>query len=180
MTCSSLLFLPHCSTLFNCLKLSFGSYWNYCPVICDCHTCTIQTTKIWGGKWLLCLVLHNERLWKVKEEHYCAKCATIQYYFAEPSIFSWNWFAVVNFTTWKNYRENQQTCMVFLSHVDWGTTLTKNFHLCPYVVVQFYPWLNFTLLCFRVRKCMVMSLESMRVKFIPRIKLNHNIYTWFV
>ena len=51
MTCSSLLFLPHCSTLLNCLKLSFGSYWNYCPVICDCHTCTIQTTKIWGGKY---------------------------------------------------------------------------------------------------------------------------------
>ena len=50
MTCSSLYFLPHCSTLFNCLKLSFGSYWN-CPVICDCHTCTIQTTKIWGGKY---------------------------------------------------------------------------------------------------------------------------------
>ena len=27
MTGSSLYFLPHCSTLFNCLKLSFGSYW---------------------------------------------------------------------------------------------------------------------------------------------------------
>ena len=39
----------------------------------------------------------------MKEEQCCAKCATIQYYFAEPSIFSWNWFAVVNFTTWKKF-----------------------------------------------------------------------------
>ena len=42
------------------------------------------------------------------------------------------------------------------------------------VVVQFYPWFKFNFLLF-LGICMIMSLKQRKIKFEPRIKLNHNI-----
>ena len=45
-----------------------------------------------------------------------------------------------------------------------------------YVVVQFYPWFKFYFPLFWVMVSMIMSLKKRKIKFKPRIKLNHNIY----
>ena len=47
--------------------------------------------------------------------------------------------------------------------------------LLVYVVVQFCPWFKFLPL-FWDMVCMIMSLKQRKIKFKPRIKLNHNIY----
>ena len=46
-----------------------------------------------------------------------------------------------------------------------------------YVVVQFYPWFKFYFLLFwgMVIYMMIMSLKQKKLKFKPRIKLNHNV-----
>jgi len=48
------------------------------------------------------------------------------------------------------------------------------------VVVQFYPWLKFSFLLFSgmgmYGNNMMMSLKQKKIKFKPRIKLNHNRY----
>ena len=46
-------------------------------------------------------------------------------------------------------------------------------------MVQFYPWFKFSFPLFlgMVNKCIIiMSLKQRKIKFEPRIKLNHNIY----
>ena len=42
-------------------------------------------------------------------------------------------------------------------------------------MVQFYPWFKFYV-SFVFGCCMIMSLKHRKIKFEPRIKLNHNIY----
>ena len=50
------------------------------------------------------------------------------------------------------------------------------------LIIVYMLWFNFILglylifLCFGVWQCMVMSVKQRKLKFKPRIKLNHNIY----
>ena len=41
---------------------------------------------------------------------------------------------------------------------------------------KFILGLNFIFFCFCILLCMIMSLKQRKIKFEPRIKLNHNIY----
>ena len=45
-----------------------------------------------------------------------------------------------------------------------------------YVVVQFYPWFKFYFPSFLGMVMLIMSLKQRKIKFKPRIKLNHNTY----
>ena len=43
-----------------------------------------------------------------------------------------------------------------------------------YVVVQFYPWFKFYFLCFKLIIIHYNTQKQKKIKFEPRIKLNHN------
>ena len=45
-----------------------------------------------------------------------------------------------------------------------------------YVVVQFYPWFKFHFPLFLGTEMYDNEFETKKIKFKPRIKLNHNIY----
>ena len=45
-----------------------------------------------------------------------------------------------------------------------------------YVVVQFYPGSNFVFLCFKLIIIHYHTQTQRKIKFKPRMKLNHNIY----
>ena len=53
-------------------------------------------------------------------------------------------------------------------------------HDVTYVVVQFYPWFKLYFLLFlclvMYDNDMIMGLKQEKIKFKPRIKLNHNMY----
>ena len=49
--------------------------------------------------------------------------------------------------------------------------------LYSYVLVQFYLWFKFYFFCFKLIIIYHHTQKQKKIKFKPRIKLNHNIYT---
>ena len=45
-----------------------------------------------------------------------------------------------------------------------------------YVVAQFYPYSNFIFLCFKLIIIHYNTQKQKKIKFEPRLKLNHNTY----
>ena len=51
------------------------------------------------------------------------------------------------------------------------------FHCYVYVVVQFYPWVDLIFFCFKLIIIHYHTQKQKKIKFKPRIKLNHNIFS---
>ena len=94
-----------------------------------------------------------------------------------------------------HFRENQYTVHVLYVHVVSTTNferevtqkhymnilnyskLTVSEPFCGYVVVQFYPWFKFYFPLFTIFIIIrYHTQKQMKIKFEPRIKLNHNRY----
>ena len=60
----------------------------------------------------------------------------------------------------------------------WSGLLAERVTWDVYVLIQFYPWFKFYFLLFLglVMYDMIMIFKQGKMKFKPRIKLNHNIY----
>ena len=77
------------------------------------------------------------------------------------------WLVLLLLTLFMSYKRNF-----------WSGLLAERVTWDVYVLIQFYPWFKFYFLLFLglVMYDMIMIFKQGKIKFKPRIKLNHNIY----